>query len=80
METTAQRLPDTYYDNTDLEDLYHIPVVFENPTWAQKKEIELYKTLYRGIMLVTGKPRSGKDLFGVLFAFLMRLFFGRPVL
>ena len=54
-------LPDAYFDNTDLEDLYRIPVILENPTWAQKKEIELYKTLYRGIMLVTGKPRSGKD-------------------
>jgi len=80
MAMAAQRLPDTYYDDTDLEDLYHIPVTFENPTWAQKKEIELYKTLYRGVMLVTGKPRSGKDLFGVLFAYLNKLFFGRPVL
>ena len=80
MVTTEKRLPYTYYDDTDLEDLYHIPVIFENPTWAQKKEIELYKTLYRGVMLVTGKPRSGKDLFGVLFAYLNKLFFGRPVL
>jgi len=80
MEIAEKRLPDTYYDDTDLDDLYHIPVVFENPTWAQKKEIELYKTLYRGVMLVTGKPRSGKDLFGVTFTYLNKLFFGRPVL
>jgi len=73
-------LPDAYFDNTDLDDLYRIPVILENPTWAQKKEIELYKTLYRGIMLVTGKPRSGKDLFGVLFCLLMKYYFGRPIL
>ena len=80
MAMAAQRLPDSFYDDTDLEDLYHIPVTFENPTWAQKKEIELYKTLYRGVMLVTGKPRSGKDLFGVTFTYLNKLFFGRPIL
>ena len=80
MTITERRLPDTYYDDTDLEDLYHIPVVFDNPTWAQKKEIELYKTLYRGVMLVTGKPRSGKDLFGVTFSSLNKLYFGRPIL
>ena len=80
MTIAEQRLPDAYYDETDLEDLYHISVVLENPTWAQKKEIELYKTLYRGVMLVTGKPRSGKDLFGVTFARLNKLYFGRPVL
>lgn len=80
MTLIDRELPDTYYDDTDLEDLYHIPVVFENPTWAQKKEIELYKTLYRGVMLVTGKPRSGKDLFGVTFSYLNKLYFGRPVL
>lgn len=80
MVTTEHRLSDAYYDDTDLEDLYRIPVIFENPTWAQKKEIELYKTLYRGIMLATGKPRSGKDLFGITFSYLNKLYFGRPVL
>ena len=80
MVMAEKRLPDTYYDDTDLEDLYHIPVILENPTWAQKKEIELYKTLYRGVMLVTGRPRSGKDLFGVTFSYLNKLYFGRPVL
>ena len=73
-------LPDAYYDDTDLEDLYQIPVILKNPTWKQKKEIELFKTLYRGVMMVYGKPRSGKDLFGVVFSFLNKLFFGRPIL
>jgi len=73
-------LPDAYFDNTDLDDLYRIPVILENPTWKQKKEIELYKTLYRGIMFVYGKPRSGKDLFGVLFCLLMKHYFGRPIM
>ena len=80
MVIAEQRLPDAYYDDTDLEDLYHIPVVFKNPTWAQKKEIELYKTLYRGVMLVTGKARQGKDLFGVTFSKLNKLYFGRPII
>ena len=80
MVVAEKRLSDAYYDDTDLEDLYHIPVVLENPTWSQQKEIELYKTLYRGVMLVTGKPRSGKDLFGVTFTMLNKLYFGRPVL
>ena len=80
MVTTEQKLSNAYYDNTDLDDLYHISVIFDNPTWAQKKEIELYKTLYRGVMLVTGKPRSGKDLYGVTFSYLNKLYFGRPVL
>ena len=77
---THLELPDTYYDDAHLEDLYNIPVVLDNPTWRQQKEIELYKTLYRGIMLVSGKPRSGKDLFGVSFSSLNKLYFGRPIL
>ena len=80
MTIAEQRLSDAYYDDTDLENLYHIPVIFLNPTWSQKKEIELYKTLYRGVMLVTGKPRQGKDLFGVTFTYLHKVFFGRPIL
>jgi len=78
--TTRYELPDDYYDDTNLEDIYKIPVVIENPTWRQQKEIELYKTLYRGVMLVTGRPRSGKDLFGVSFSFLNKLYFERPIL
>ncbi len=73
-------LPDYYYDDTDLESLYDIPVVIQNPTYSQRKEIELLKTLYRGVMLVTGRPRSGKDLFGVSFSYLNKVYFGRPVL
>lgn len=77
---TERVLDDKYYDDTDLGSLYNIPVAIQSPTRHQKKEIELYKTLYRGVMLVTGKPRSGKDLFGVSFSYLNKLYFGRPVL
>jgi hypothetical protein len=80
MTPAKQELPDIYYDSTNLEDLYKIDVVYQNPTWAQKKEIELYKTLYRGVMLVTGKARQGKDLFGVTFSKLNKLYFGRPII
>lgn len=80
MIEARSRLSDTYYDDTDLEDLYKIDVVYPNPTWRQQKEIELYRTLYRGVMLVTGKPRSGKDLFGITFSYLNKMYFGRPVL
>jgi len=80
MVMTRYELPDTCYDDTDLENLYRIPVILENPTWRQQKEIELFKTLYRGVMLVTGKPRSGKDLFGVSFSYLNKLYFERPIL
>ena len=80
MVTLTKRLSDDYFDDTDLENLYHIPVALDNPTWAQKKEIEMYKTLYRGVMLVSGKPRSGKDLFGVTFTKLNKIYFNRPVL
>lgn len=73
-------LTDEYYDDTDLEHLYQIPIVYDNPTRLQKKEIELYKTLYRGVMMIWGKARSGKDLFGVTFSKLNKIYFGRPVL
>lgn len=80
MVVAERVLPDSYYDDTDLENLYEIPVTIENPTRIQRKEIEFLKTLYRGIMLVTGKPRSGKDLFGTSFTYLNKLYFGRPVM
>lgn len=72
-------LPDSYYDES-YSDLYDIPVVLDNPTRSQKKDIEILKSMYRGIMLVTGKPGAGKDLFGVAFCLLNKLYFGRPVL
>lgn len=80
MVVAERILPDSYYDDADLEHLYEIPVVFKNPTYRQRKEIELLKTLYRGIMLVTGKARSGKDLYGTSFSFLNKLYFGRPIM
>lgn len=80
LDSKRVEIPDIYFDDTDLENLYNIPVTLENPTRYQKKEIELFKTLYRGVMLVTGKPRSGKDLFGVTFSFLNKLYFDRPIL
>lgn len=75
-----KHLPDYYYDDTDLENLYEIPIRIKNPTWKQKKEIELLKTMYRGVMLVTGKPRQGKDLFGTSFSYLNKFYFGRPIM
>lgn len=48
--------------------------------WKQKREAELLLTISRGVMLVTGAPGSGKDLFSVSTAYLNKFYFGRRVL
>lgn len=73
-------MPDSYFDESDLDGLYEIPIALETPTRLQKKEIEFLKTIYRGVMLVTGKPRSGKDLFAVSLCKLNKYYFRRPIL
>lgn len=46
----------------------------------EQKEAEFLRTMARGVMLVTGQPGSGKDLFGASLAWLNKYYFGRRIL
>lgn len=48
--------------------------------WRARKESEIYRTIARGTMLVSGERGSGKDLFGVSTDYMMKYYFGRPIL
>lgn len=81
MVTTLEKvLPDSYYDDEDNAHIYEVPVVLDNPNRLQKKEIKFLRSMYRGVMLINGKARQGKDLFGVSFSALQKYYFGRPIL
>ena len=80
MVMTEKILPDHYYDEEDPENLYGFPVVLPNPTRLEKKEMETLATFNRGVMLVVGPARSGKDLFGVSVAYQNKRYWGRPIL
>ncbi len=43
-------------------------------------EAEWMATLSKGVMIVTGEPRSGKDLFGNVFSWKMKRYFGKEIL
>lgn len=49
-------------------------------TDAEYEEAIWMATLSKGVMIVTGEPRSGKDLFGNVFAWKMKRYFGKEIL
>lgn len=49
-------------------------------TWKERKEAEFLKSIGKGVMLVTGKPGSGKDLFAVSISYLNKHYFNRRIL
>lgn len=63
----------------DLDEMGDFPLRPELG-WRARKESELYRAIARGTMLVTGERGSGKDLFGVSTDYMMKYYFGRPVL
>ena len=75
-----KKLDDKYFDDSDLVGQNDIPIILPNPTRAERREIKFLKTIYKGVMFVTGGARQGKDLFGVVLSCLMKRYFGRPIL
>lgn len=52
----------------------------EGLTYKQRKEAEFLRTISKGVMLITGKAGSGKDLLGHSIAYMNKYYFGRRVL
>jgi hypothetical protein len=80
MPVAERKLPDIFYDDGNLGNLYDIPVVLPNPTREERREIRFLKSIYRGVMFVTGKARQGKDLFVMTLGKLNKRYFGRRIL
>jgi len=66
------------YDE-DLAELSDFPLR-AGLTRREHQEADFIKTMARGVMLVTGQPGGGKDLFGVVLAWLNKYYFGRRIL
>lgn len=78
--TQDKVLDSKYYDDSDSVGINDIPITLTNPTRAERREIKFLKTIYKGVMFVTGGPGQGKDLFGVVLSYLMKRYFNRRVL
>jgi len=65
-----------FADDVQLEDF----PTREGLGYRERKEAEFLRTMARGVMLVTGQPGSGKDLFGSSVAWLNKYYFGRRIL
>lgn len=48
--------------------------------WRARREAKQLRTISRGVMLVTGEPGAGKDLFGTSFCARQKYLFGRHIL
>lgn len=64
---------------TDEEELQDFPLRL-GLNWRAKKEAERLYRIARGVMLITGKPGSGKDLFGVGLSAMNKYYFSRRIL
>lgn len=49
-------------------------------TWRERKESEVLYSIARGVMLITGQPGSGKDLFGIGLSAMNKYYFNRRIL
>lgn len=63
----------------DIEELADFPIR-PDLSYRERKEAEFLRTIARGVMLVTGPPGSGKDLFGTSLAWFNKYYFGRRIL
>lgn len=63
----------------ELDDMDDFPLR-DGLGWRARKEAKHLRTISRGVMLITGEPGSGKDLFGVSFAARQKFLFGRRIL
>lgn len=63
-------------DEDDLEDF----PLRDGLSWRARKEAAQLRTISRGVMLVTGDPGGGKDLFGVSICARQQYLFGRHLL
>lgn len=73
--TTVDKL--RYID--DEEELEDFPLR-EGLSWKARKEAEFLYSIARGVMLVTGQPGSGKDLFGIGLSAMNKHYFNRRIL
>lgn len=72
----------------ELEELQYEDDIEESLDFATKpslgrreqREAEFLRTMARGVMLVTGPPGSGKDLFAISLVWLNKYYFGRRIL
>ena len=65
-----------FADDVQLEDF----PTREGLGYRERKEAEFLRTMARGVMLVTGQPGSGKDLFGNSVSWLNKYYFDRRAL
>lgn len=69
-----------YYDDApDLMETGELTLA-EGLSDAEYEEAMWMASLSRGVMIVTGSPRSGKDLFGNVFAWKMKRYFNKQIL
>ena len=66
-----------FADDVDIIENLQIP---ENLSYNEKKEAEFLRSIGKGVMLVTGNPGSGKDLFATSIAYMNKYYFGRRIL
>jgi len=63
-------------DDDEMNDF----VIKEDCNWRVRKQVEEMRAIARGVMLITGEPGGGKDLYAVSTASIFKHFMGRPVL
>ena len=63
------------YDDTEFSDDFYGLSLNPGLTEQEIKEAQLFATMAHGVMLVTGRPGQGKDLFAHSFAYLIKRYF-----
>jgi len=63
-------------DTAEMEDFQ----IREGLSWSVQKQVEMLRTIARGVMLITGEPGGGKDLFAVSTAALFKYLFNRKII
>lgn len=66
-------------ESPTVDDLYSIPFV-KGLSESEIVEANVWRRFYYGVMLVTGRPGSGKGLWMIWLAHKMKRFFGRRIL
>lgn len=68
------------YEFDEDVDIVEILQPRDGLTWKEQKEAKFLCSIGKGVMLVTGKPGSGKDLFATSISYLNKYYFNRRVM
>ena len=79
MAVDIKRIPDLQFADDDEDEMQDFPLR-DGLSWYARRLAEKLLTIARGVMLISGEPGGGKDLFAISTSAIFKYCFNRPII